>query len=477
MDKIEIIQHAEQFIPKDLLYGFYNGQLFKQFLENNASRIVQDEDSYELVSKKVLEVIDQLIDRGVFTTASQYGNDYKELPIDDYINKLPYVGDIFITPTDKLNIAEELRNGRSYSTLLSNEYIKPSKLDKLEQIIRCTDDLSSIKEDYPEIARTSINGVPFENMLMTLPSLMDDTFKIDGIELDEYINKKYEEYSLVRYNSVDSKPVNVEQIKLTEDAKDVTSEYIFLTPEEVDELVQSSQEITNRSSLSQTIKNVINGIELAKTSKTLHAYDERIALIRDSISSTFKDDNLITELYQAMVSKYAKQENQLEWDEDNRDDVDMLFRSDLNDIKERLEQIEKDYYHTYENVDDRLLDLKYEFIDYKRKVEKMGLSMRHELDEVTEKFKALETIINYSRENLSHDMVRSQNDIEYTEMLMNVESRKTTTSLPEQTAIEIKIEKMDKDRVKKLEEYLQNGTITQEYYDKHMGNDKQRIAA
>ena len=82
MDKIEIIQHAEQFIPKDLLYGFYNGQLFKQFLETNASRIVQDEDSYELVSKKVLEVIDQLIDRGVFSTASQYGNNYKDLPID-----------------------------------------------------------------------------------------------------------------------------------------------------------------------------------------------------------------------------------------------------------------------------------------------------------------------------------------------------------------------------------------------------------
>ena len=470
MNKIQIVISAEQFIKKDYLYGLYNGQSFKDYLEFHANELVDEEINDEevliaSVAKRINTVVEQ-IGNELFITASERED-------------MPYKGDIYITPTDKINIEEALNAGKfSYSTLLANEYIRPTIMDKREAIIRVVDDLTAIKKDYKEIAKTSINGVTFDEMLLSLPSKMDDNFDIDGIQLDEYINAKYNQYSLRRYNSVDSRPVIVETIPLTQNAKDVENPYkdSILRPEDIKSLVTSNnKEISPRTSVHQTMINIYNGINLAKNPSTLHQYDDRLKLVRDSIETSFKDDNVIKTFYQTLGSASANLEDQQAWREDNLDDVSVLYGSELGPIKEELVSIERD--RLYSDVDKRLLDVKGEIIDLKGRAEKMGVQISHELEQANRMNRGIDIINRYSRDNKPHQIEMAEYEIIYLEKMRKKEMRKITTSKPEQAAIDVRIEKYERDIKNKLDAGRQNGIFTDEFCEEHSNQDERKMAA
>ncbi|MCR4581451.1 MAG: hypothetical protein K5666_02950 [Bacilli bacterium] len=484
MDKKLLIQQAEQFIPKDLLYGSYKGYVFKYFIETAADGIVHGDESPDEIASKIIARVETFSDAGLFTNASEVVKPTvtpemtaSEI-IEDFINRIPYKDNINTTKDSFINISEELRKYSTkmnedytfgefhrsldsiYRVLLSNEYIKPSRMDKIEQIIRIINDLRSVKDDFDEISKTSIKDETFEQMLGKLVNKIDDEFKVDGMELDEYINTKYNQYSLRRYNSVDSKPQNVEQIGLTSNGAnlEVTNEYIFLSPDEVKTITDNSSK-DNTDTTSHTLITVINGVELAKSLDTLHSYDDRISLIRESIKGTSNDDSLIKELYSALLIRYAKKENQLELYRENGEDMEVLLRNELVEIKNEINDIKSEYYRTFGDVDKRLSKVKEDFFNIKSRIQQMGLSMHHELDNVYELLRVFEIKYQNSRDNVSHIEKRKEDEIASRNMTINQLERQDTFSPAEEAAKIVRLEKYRLERDRLEEEYgLDNST-------------------
>ena len=508
MDKKKVMLSAFNYLPSDLLYGTYLGVTVKQYLEMKCDAIIRDDWTPDMAAFRIKEaMVDRETQEPLYSSASK--NAVNPLGsiigttqadkirfIKEFISKLPYKGNIKTSKNTSINIEEELNNllpqmqddytitnvatGQSrtlkdyYGIILSNEFVPPTKMDKIELVMYAKRQLMETYESFDEEL--------FQNIAVATIDMIDDNLEIniEGkiIQVTDYINSEYKRLSIDLFNSVNSKPTNVELINLQYDENNklsATNEYIFMSDEETKNLsdsLENAKDLSDKNELHQTMLDVLDGIYMAKSVDTLSSYHDKITVIREQIKNYYTQDKLLTNLYSTIITEYAKKEDELDIYESNLDDSEILLRNELQDIKNTVEEIRMDYLHTYEDVDDRLESVKYDFNKFKLKAEEMGLSMHHEIDEVYNLIKAVDMKIQYSKENISHLSKRNKTELDALESEVLAQHRNLmhATTPIEQATIEIKLQNSTQELTKKLEDYLKNGSISYEEYEVYLND-------
>lgn len=504
MDKKEMVIQSEKFIPKSILYGTISGIQIKEFIESRADKIVKDDWTIEDIALRIKESLyGKETGEPLFTSAEERVS----LPLSpvvsspsskvDYINsfisRLPYKGDIRVgvNPTDIINIEQEIKslsdrmnddntislgdNNISlkdyYHKLLNQEYIPPMLIDKLDVILAAVEELRNIYPNYDDLSVMKINNKSFMDLLLELPNKMLDNFdvkdRLDVMSIGDYLSREFKKVSEYAYNSVNSKPNNVELIgvEYNEDHKfSVTNEYIFLSPEEENSLIEGMRPRTieeERSELHRTMLGVIDGINKSLNIDTLSKYEEYFTKIIETIKTKFPDDNFLKELYTKMLEIYNKVDQELRFIQDN-DDIRYMVGQDLKDIKLDYKDVTTDFHRTLEdNSDDRR-----KIISGIRTIKKNSSDMaiqglHHELDEL-DKEMIKDNISRYGMNNTNHDIDRVKNSIE--DFMRNIKSESRalnfTSDARALAALQISLERDMRDLNRLLTEANEKGLIS-----------------
>ncbi|MCR5224104.1 MAG: hypothetical protein K6C11_03050 [Bacilli bacterium] len=508
MGKKEVMLSAFNYLSSDLLYGAYLNTTVKSYLERKCDEIIKDNWTPDMAAFKIREAMkDKETGEPLYIPASELATNPlgsiigasqadKERYVKEFISKLPYKGNIKTGPDTSINIEEELMSliskmqddytitnphtGASkslkdyYRILLSNEFVPLTRMDKIELIM-------FVKRELIE-AYDSFDEEMFQKIALEAVDLMDDKMEItkDGqtFQAADFVNNEYRKSSIDLYNSVNSKPTNVETINLQYDEHNklfATNEYIFMSDEESSNLssaLADTKDLSDREVLHQTILDILNGIRIAKSMETLSSYYQKITKVREQMTTSFSNDQFLTKLYSTLLSEYANKEDELDVYEANKDDSEILLRNELQEIKDTVKSVRMDYLHTYEDVDDKLEEAKAQFLMFRDKVEEMGLSMHHELDEVSNLIKQVEITTQYSKDNISHTAKRNKAELDLlkAEILSNQRELSYATTPIEQATVDIKLQNSIQDFTKKLEEYLKNGSISNDKYEEYLNS-------
>jgi len=468
--KKELIIQAEKYLTTDLLYGTIsngskNGILVKDMLEANADRIVKDGWDVENIAVNIRTALfDKETQEPIFT----YAHDVPKLPlepviatpeskkeyVESFIATLPYKGTIRtgIEETDTLNIEEGIRSYTNllnddntisyinknitlkqlYKKLLDQEFTPPMLVDKIEAIMGVVNYLRSEYSNFEELAQRKINGKSFYDLIKELPSKMLDNLdvrdRLEVISLDQYLQDEFKRISEYTYNSVDSKPSNVELIGVEynkEHKLTVTNEYIFLSPSEEESLKAEFSPISyedGREDLHRAIITTIKGINEAKNLSTLALYEEHITKIISVIKEQYSNDQLLKELYSSLLEAYDKAYNSLSFVSQN-DDIGYMVAQDLKDAKVDLKDYNRDFSRTLEEDTEQKHNIMYQFDSIKHNAYDMGVQgLHHELDEVDDEMKRLNAI-GYGLNNVNHDELRIKNEMESLKINIDKEQR------------------------------------------------------
>ena len=509
MDKKTTMINALKYLNIEMLYGTIAGQTVKDYLLSDAENIIKGDWSPEETAAKIKYAMKNedteeplykpAYERAVLPMGAvlDITEEDKKNYIEAFIQGLPYSGEIQLGPTYKANIADKLRekirlmqddytvlydfdgNTRpltdEYRLLLNNEYKDPNIVDKLDIIMEGVRRLRKAYPDYDAIAELTIDGKTFAEAIKDLPERMDDHFRMNdsfGEELaTDYMYKVFKRYAEARYNSVNSKPTNVETIKIgrnEENKEEATSEYIFMSEEQVDSMTKESEPDETR--IRANMLNILEGIRIAKSIDALEQYEEMIASAWDEAKSTFPDNESFGILYVRMLDEYTAKQKELTMIKDNEDDAEIFLRNELVGIKNRIEGIKTDFTHTYENPEKEFEDVRYEFFKFRDKAESMNARMHHEIQDVEDLIRAVYTRIQYSMDNVNH-MVRAKHQ-ELDDLMSEAyfAFRRLDNSLDyrEKAACQTKCEELARELERKLEDDFKEGFITDSDYENYL---------
>lgn len=508
MDKRTTMINALKYLNVELLYGTIAGQVVKDYLTKNADTIIRDDWSPEETASRIKEAMIakdsgeplyipaynrvELPLGAVLDVSEQDKKDY----IESFIDILPYSGELQIGPNNRINIADKLRekvrlmqddytilydfdgNTRSlkeeYRLLLSNEYKAPTRIDKLDVIM---EGIRRLREEYPDydaIAELVVDGKTFPEAIKDLPERMNDNFRMnDSFDAElatDFMYTMFKRYAEARYNSVNSKPTNVETIRIGRNDKnelETTSEYIFMSDEEIKSAV--SGDIVEESRIRTNMLTILEGIRLAKSIDALEQYEEMIAASWEEAKRMFPDDKSFGSLYVRMLNEYTAKQEELTMIKNNEDDAEIFLRNELNDIKKRIEEIRTDFTHTYDDPSKQLEEIRYEFFKFRDKAESMNARMHHEIQDTEDLLRSVEIKVQYSMENVSHLRKAKRQELEDLmsdayfafRRLDNAEDRR------EKAACQAKCEELAHRLERMLEDYYREGYIDDNDYENY----------
>ena len=508
MDKKTTMIEALKYLNVELLYGTIAGQLVKDYLTNNAETIIRDNWSPEETASRIKEA---MIAKDTGNPLYVPAYDRVELPlgaildvteedkkdyIESFINLLPYSGDLQVGPNYYINIADKLRekvivmqddytilydfdgNTRllkdEYRLILSNEYKAPNRIDKLDVIMEGVRRLREEYPDYDAIAELTVDGKTFPEAIKDLPERMDDNFRMnDSFDAElatDYMYKMFKKYAEARYNSVNSKPTNVETIRIGRNDKnelETTSEYIFMSDAEIKSAV--SGDIVEESRIRTNMLTILEGIRLAKSIDALEQYEEMIAASWEEAKNAFPDDQSFGALYVRMLNEYTAKQEELTMIKNNEDDAEIFLRNELNDIKKRIEGIRTDFTHTYDDPSKELEEIRYELFKFRDKAESMNARMHHEIQDTEDLLRSVEIKVQYSMENVSHMIKAKHQELDDLmsdayfafRRLDNAEDKR------EKAACQAKCEELAHRLERMLEDYYKEGYINDNDYDNY----------
>ena len=512
MDKKEIVIQAEKFLNINLLYGTISGIRVKDYLEMNADKIVKDgwgidetasriEDS--MYSKETGEPL--FISAGSLPLLPIQFIDKEEF-VTEFINKLPYKDKLRIGPSenDFLIIEDELRRVMNlmddefniligdkkinikeyYNILLKQEYISPSRTDKIDVIMAAVRELRERTPNFDKLSQEKINGKSFEDLLVTIPDKMNDNMDVlDGmsyVSIGDYLANEFKKVSEYFYNSINSKPTSVETISLSrgENNKlEATNEYIFMSDEEeksvTDEINADREDIVGRLYYEMLI--IKDGINKSLSSATLSLYEDRITSVRNELRTI--EDPFLKSFYEGIIADYTMKQDEFNENEKNFDDIEVLLSTKLNDVKELIKDIETDYHHTYENVSYQIEPIISLLLNLKMDYMINGIKNHNDIDVIDDTIRRLQTTVQYSMENVNHNTMRVKNDIDnYISRTYSayraIEQAQTTV---EKTACTIKAEDLKSEFNKYLDKLLEDGIIDEVEHHNYLNDLNKKI--
>ena len=513
MDKKDIMIQAFKYLDKDLLYGTISGRVIKDYLLEHADTIIKDNMDPEFAAATIkVSMHDKETEEPLYVSASERVNEPlgavldvteedKSNYIESFISSAPYTGDIVYAEGYIFNVADEIRKLKSsmnddytinfngvnktikqvYARLLSNEYIPASKVDKYEVILYGVRELRQAYPDYDEISNLKIDGKTFMETIKTLPDKMDDTFMVGEENVVDYMSGIFKKYAEARYNSFNSKPTNVETIKIErnkENQMEATSEYLFMGDDEI-ESITSSQPESDIDRLRNKLLDIVKGIEAAQTIDTLEEYEAIITDTWDEVKNKYPNDESLKRLYETIVTSYDSKQKQIVTYQQNVDEAEFLLRDELRKIKNELEEVRTDFIHTYENPEKKLEEIEYEFSIFKRKAEDMGVKMHHEIEEVERLKRSVRMKIEYSMDNISHISRRKKQELDDIMTQAYAEFRKLsyTEDYTEKAAIQVRITKLSNDLSRKLEDVYKEGYITENDYEDYLADMNRKLSS
>ena len=511
MDKKNIMIEAFKYLDKDLLYGTISGRVIKDYLLEHADTIIKDDMDPEFAAATIkVSMHDKETEEPLYVSASKRVNEPlgaaldvtdkdKEDYIESFIAGIPYSGDIVYAEGWTFNVADELRKLKSsmnddytinfngttrtikqvYERLMSNEYIPASKVDKYEVILYGVRELRQEYPDYEEINNIKIDGKTFMETIKTLPNKMDDTFMVGDQNAVDYMAGIFKQYAEARYNSYNSKPTNVETIKIERNENnqmEATSEYMFMGDDEISSIANQPIE-SDIDRLRNQLLDIIKGIENAQTIDTLEEYESMITDTWDEVKNKYPNDQSLKELYGTILNTYDRKQKQIVTYQQNVDEAEFLLRDELRRIKTELESVRTDFIHTYENPEEQLEEIDYEFMVFKRKAEDMGVKMHHEIEEVERLKKSVRLKIEYSMDNVNHEVKRRKNELDDLMTLAYAEFRRLSYAgdYKEKAPIQVRIQNLSNELSRKLEDYYKEGYITENDYENYLADMNRKL--
>ena len=417
MDKLDNIRKAEQFIPKDILYGTISGILIKDFIESQVDRIARDNETPEELAHRIKFSLDDINDDEPLYVEAHENisipypfNISKDEYINVIINSLPYTGDIIVNGK-QINIANAIRSIglddslnvepiiRWYKNVLRNETIKPTYIDK-QEIVKASFDM--LEKAHPDLNDLLLHDKMFQSEFASITKLLDDNLIINiddkQYEVEDYLNDIYNKYAERRYNSVTSNPILVEPIEITRG--DVTSSYIFLGDDDRYSVINN----INTRDYNDELRDIFIGLK--------NANDQTISLYKNQIDNMKnKDDNLLSK---KNTLEYIQRLRNAEAISENRDDLESRIEyQQIPDFKNNIELLKRDYGRTC-TLDDpnRLTELYQDIFDSRKNSYDMGINMATEYDGLLNNVKIIKLQSNYSMNNVNHTKESILEDID-----------------------------------------------------------------
>lgn len=521
MDKIEIVKEAEKYLTKNLLYGTISGIQVKSAIESSADKIVKDETNPGIVAKMIEDGMydrntSELLYVSAFETVQlPLGKIFDVTDIDkmnyikQFIASIPFSGSIKTGPkhNDILNIEEQLINivdkmdeeyfidfnnrkitiKEYYKMLITQEFLPPSNVDKLETALAAERDLRVMFPNYDELANKTINGKVFRDIFKTLPDKMNDDMTVqdgfDVILLGDYLVREFKKISELVYNSVDSKPTNVETISLSMGANnqlEATNEYIFMSEEEENSLNTSlapKEDFSDRSLIYLDMKNLLEGIHLVINLDTLSMYEDRITKIRNELRIKYTDDKFLNDFYAKILDDYTSKQAELEERDRNLEDQEIVLSNKLKTELDIVNDVKDEYFHTYNNPKSNIEDIKYLYNQTKRQILGLGLQLHYELDKMDDAFKSIEIIANNAISNVDHKKERMVINIDdmLSEAYAAMRQIEYSHTAVEKAAAEVKTQTLIDTYIRTLNGYLDVGDIDEIEYHNYLYEIKKKM--
>ena len=516
MEKKTTMTEALKYLNVEMLYGTIAGLTVKDYLVNNVENIIKGDWSPDETASRIKEaMISKDTGETLYTPAYERAalpigaaleitEKDKENYINTYIQSLPYTGDLRIGPNSTINIAEQLKgklslmddeymilfdfdgNKRSlkdeYRILLDNEYKPPTRLDKIEVVMEGVRRLRDEYPDFDAISEIRIDGKTFTDAIKDFPNKMNDQFclvdSFGELATDE-MYRIFKKYAEARYNSINSKPANVETISVGRNSDtnelEVTSEYVFMGDDEIKSV--SSQKQNDEQRLRKNMLNILEGIRLAKSIDALEEYEEMIAVTWEEIKSLFPEYTTFRFLYERTINEYTAKQEELSMIKNNEDDAEILLRNELREIKTRIEGIKTDFYHTYDNPQEQLESIRYDFSKFRDKAEGMNARIHHEIQDVEDLLRSISIKVQYSMENVNHMVKAKKQDLDdlMSQAYFSFRRLDNAQDYREKAACQAKCEDLARELERKLEDYFKEGFITDSDYENYLHDMNKKL--
>ena len=374
-----------------------------------------------------------------------------------------------------------------YKMLITQEFLPPSNVDKLETALAAERDLRVMFPNYDELANKTINGKVFRDIFKTLPDKMNDDMTVqdgfDVISLGDYLVREFKKISELVYNSVDSKPTNVETISLSMGANnqlEATNEYIFMSEEEENSLNTSlapKEDFSDRSLIYLDMKNLLEGIHLVINLDTLSMYEDRITKIRNELRIKYTDDKFLNDFYAKILDDYTSKQAELEERDRNLEDQEIVLSNKLKTELDIVNDVKDEYFHTYNNPKSNIEDIKYLYNQTKRQILGLGLQLHYELDKMDDAFKSIEIIANNATSNVDHKKERMVINIDdmLSEAYAAMRQIEYSHTAVEKAAAEVKTQTLIDTYIRTLNGYLDVGDIDEIEYHNYLYEIKKKM--